>query len=97
MIVTLIALAVVYAGDSLWVHQRMAHKTSTNPLEVINLQPIYAIPRKDGRDEFDFGASQSETCVHSLFPHLGYVPCWYARRSNQKPIPLAALGSNAQP
>lgn len=93
LIVLLSALAIAYAADYVWVRYRMAHQTSTDPLEVINLQPIYAIPRKDGSDEFDFGASRTETCVHSLFPHLGYTPCWFVRRSNQKPIPLADLSS----
>jgi hypothetical protein len=23
-----------------------------------------------------------------LFPHLGYAPCWYVKRTSQEPIPI---------
>jgi hypothetical protein len=82
------SLVLVYAGDYGSARYRLAHRTSTNPIEVLKVRPTYAIARKDGRSEFDFGDTESETCVHSLFPHFGYPPCWYANRENQKPIPI---------
>ena len=33
---------------------------------------------------FIFDEPESRTCVHSLFPHLGQPPCWYAERRNVK-------------
>jgi hypothetical protein len=24
------------------------------------------------------------TCVHSLFPHMGYQPCWYLSRHSEQ-------------
>lgn len=81
-------LAVVYAGDYISVRYRMAHPTANNPIEVLKINPTYAVARKDGLSEFDFGDPETQTCVHSLFPHLGYPPCWYAIRESQKPIPI---------
>jgi hypothetical protein len=81
-----IAMVAVYAGDYVSVRFRMAHRTDKNPIEVMKVRPTYAVARKDGQSEFDFGDTEAETCVHSLFPHFGYPPCWYAHRENQKPI-----------
>jgi hypothetical protein len=38
-------------------------------------------PMKDGRVQIFTGANQTQTCVNSLFPHLGYQPCWYVRQN----------------
>lgn len=85
-----IAFAVIgtYLADYVSLRVRMGHRTSTNPIEVLNIQPTYAVARKDGRAEFDFGDTERETCVHTLFPHMGYAPCWYVKRTTQKPIPI---------
>jgi hypothetical protein len=90
-VVMILSVAVLFAGDDLSVRRRMARKTATDPLETMNLRTVYAVPRKDGRAEFDFGDPQSQTCVHSLFPHLGYNPCWYILRESGKPIPIGTV------
>jgi hypothetical protein len=77
--------AIVYAADYLSVAHRMVHRTKADPLETIQVRPFYAVPLKNGRAEYDFGDTAPQTCVHSLFPHLGYQPCWYLRRQMQKP------------
>jgi hypothetical protein len=41
------------------------------------VRPYYAVPQKNHKTEFLFDEPQDETCVHSLFPHLGDEPCWY--------------------
>jgi hypothetical protein len=86
--IVLCGLALLYAGDAFSVHSRMSHKTAVDPLETTTVRPLYDVPRKDGKDEFDFGDPVTQTCIHSLFPHLGYMPCWYLNRQNQKPIPI---------
>jgi hypothetical protein len=83
--------AILYAADYLSVRYRMAHKTSADPLETTQVRPLYAVPRKDGKYEFDFGDTEAQTCVHSLFPHLGYSPCWYTKRENQQPTVIVIL------
>ena len=77
--------AIVYAADYLSVQHRMAHRTQTDPLETTQVRPSYAVPLKNGKDEFDFLDPQPQTCVHSLFPHMGYNPCWYTKRQNLQP------------
>ena len=81
----------LWAGDSVYVRERMAHKTEVDPVETIKIRPLYVVPLKDGRAEFDFGDPQTQSCVHSLFPQLGYDPCWYVVRQSKKPIPIADL------
>ena len=44
----------------------------------------YAVMQKNGKTEFLFDPPQPWTCVHSLFPHAGYLPCWYLSRRPEK-------------
>lgn len=90
-VASLLCLALLWAGDYLSVRHRMAHKTAGDPVETISVRPVYAIARKDGEDEFDIGDPETQSCVHSLFPHLGYNPCWYVKRESQKPIPIGSV------
>ena len=88
VIATAFAVIGTYLADYVSLRIRMVHRTSTNPIEVLKFQPTYAIARKDGQAEFDFGDTTRETCVHTLFPHVGYAPCWYVKRTSQTPIPI---------
>ena len=47
---------------------------------------VYGTPTKDGRVEIFTDQSQTVTCVNSLFPHLGYNPCWYVRKNQMQEI-----------
>jgi hypothetical protein len=87
----LLLAALVYAGDYLLVRYRMAYAKSGNALGTVEMMRLYAIPLKDGKTEYDLDAQQPEVttpCVHSLFSHMGYSPCWYLKRNSQKPIPM---------
>jgi hypothetical protein len=95
-LVAVACVAIVYAADDLSVRHRMAHRTKTDPLETTQVRPFYAVPLKNGRDEFDFGDTEAQTCVHSLFPHLGYNPCWYMKRQNQRPTIIRNLPLHEQ-
>jgi hypothetical protein len=80
---TLLVVAFVYAGDYLAVR----FPGPRNPFGTVSVQPYYAIHLKDKKTEFDFNVpTENHVCVHSLFPHLGYPPCWYASRETQKRI-----------
>ena len=72
------AVAVVYAGDWMWAKHLMSNPSAG--LGSVQVQRETDIPRKDGRVEFNFDAPETETCIHSIFPHFGYTPCWYAER-----------------
>jgi hypothetical protein len=89
--ILLVLTALLWIGDAMYVRERMAHKTEVDPVDTIKIRPLYLVPRKDGRAELDFGDPETQMCVHSLFPHLGYDPCWYVVRQSRKPIPIASL------
>ena len=71
--------AVVYFADYL--------AARNNPLGSVQVQPYYAVHRKDKRMSFDFDVPvASQACVQSLAPHLGCVPCWYLKRHTTRRI-----------
>jgi len=84
--VVVVFFALLYAGDYASVRYRIPR--SRDPLGTVEIQPYYAVPLKDGKTEFMFLPTQNQVCVHSLFPHLGYNPCWYARRKRNKRIDM---------
>jgi hypothetical protein len=79
-----IVLALVYAGDDLSV--RIPIPKSRNPFGTVQLKSYYAIPQKDRKTEFYLADPVTKTCVQSLFPHLGYSPCWYLEKKKMQRI-----------
>lgn len=77
----LFAFAVLYAGDYVSARIRMPGDLAT-----IQVQTLWAIKTKNGRMDYELGDSESETCVGSLFPHMGYLPCWYLRSHTQQVV-----------
>jgi hypothetical protein len=43
-----------------------------------------AVPQKSGKTQFLFHPPQAQTCVNSLFPRAGYLPCWYLQRHSEQ-------------
>jgi hypothetical protein len=43
-----------------------------------------AVEQKSGKTVFLFEPPQAQTCVNSLFPRAGYLPCWYLRRHSEQ-------------
>ena len=79
-ILGLIAVAaLLYSGDYLWAKHLMAGGNSSG-LGTVMVHHEWDIPRKDGRVEFDVDPPEAESCIHAMFPHFGYTPCWYAVR-----------------
>jgi hypothetical protein len=84
-------LAIAYIGDYVSVRVRMIHPQPADPFETITTLRILAIPEKNGKTEYETDAQnpqQTFTCVHSLFPHAGYSPCWYIKPKLNQPIPM---------
>jgi hypothetical protein len=79
-----LALAVLYAGDDFSV--RFHIPSGRNPFGTVQIKRYYAIPQKNHKTEFYLGDPETQTCVHSLFPHLGYNPCWYVERKRLQRI-----------
>jgi hypothetical protein len=77
---------ITYLGDYLSVRYKIPK--GRDPFSTVTVQPYYAIHAKNGRTEYDFAQPQSQVCVRSLFPHLGYSPCWYVKRHTDKRIDI---------
>jgi hypothetical protein len=76
------SLLLTYLGDYAIVRLRNAEQGSDlfGSVEVMTVATM-----KSGRVEI-YPHPTPQVCVHSLFPHLGYEPCWYLARSPVKLI-----------
>lgn len=94
LIITVAALALIYCGDYLWFRIRMIHPRPADPLESLKAARLLAIPEKGGKTSYEIDQQNPEqaiTCVHSLFPHAGYSPCWYVKPRINQPIPMTII------
>ena len=73
-----LVVCLVYAGDYAAVRFRIPK--ARNPFGTVQVQRYYSVMKKDGEPDFYFNPPQDQVCVRSLFPHLGYTPCWYLNR-----------------
>ena len=87
----LIFAVLLYVGDYISARVRLAHAKPGDPLENILLQRYYAVSEKGQKLEYIPADPQTVTCLHSIFPHMGYSPCWYINRLNNQPIPMTIL------
>ena len=79
----MVGLAVlVYLGDFTVFRVRVAAKR--NPYGAITVQRFDAVLKKNGKTEFFYDPPQPETCVHAVFPHDGFAPCWYLNRHKEQ-------------
>lgn len=85
LLLVTISLA-LYAGDYLLLRYRIVEKR--NPFGVVTVRSYYSIAEKNRKTEFIFNGEQPVTCVHSLFPHLNYAPCWYLRGHPEQQIEM---------
>ena len=76
-LVSAIAASVVllYAGD--YCSLRFQIPGGRPQFGQVTVNPLYAIHVKNGKIQYEPGQQETDTCVHSLFPHFGYPPCWY--------------------
>ena len=82
--IVLILLWLTYAGD--YISLRYKIPGNREQFGTVSVQSYYAVGEKNGNTEYDFNDPENETCVNSIFPHLGYQPCWYVRRHAQNRI-----------
>jgi len=91
VLVFISCLALAYVTDFLCLRIRMLHPKPSNPFESFTTLRILAVPEKNGKMEYETdpqNPQQTVTCVHSLFPHAGYSPCWYIKPKLNQPIPM---------
>jgi hypothetical protein len=82
------AAAILYVGDFAWFEYRMRTAKPNDPLETMTF--YYATDIKGGKTEVFFDQPQTATCVHAIFPHGGYKPCWRFNRSGIQRISLVS-------
>ncbi len=75
-------LIIWYIGDYL------SLKLRREPFSNIQINKLYAVPQKDGKTSYEPGDQETETCVNSMFPHMGYSPCWYVKRHKTQQVNL---------
>jgi hypothetical protein len=79
----LLALVIVlYIGDYVSV------RLSRDPTGTVQVTKLYAVLQKNGKTEYEEGDAETQTCVNSIFPHLGYSPCWYLRKHKLQQVNL---------
>ena len=79
-------VALIYAGDYLAV--RIPIPKSRMVYENVTVQRYYDVGLKSGKSDFYFLDPIQQTCVISLFPHMGYSPCWYVKKHAQQRIKM---------
>jgi hypothetical protein len=71
-------LGIAYAADYLSVRYRIPG--NREQFGTVTVRRYDAVQEKNGKTEFLFNPPEAQTCVRSLFPHIGYTPCWYQQR-----------------
>ena len=84
----LIAAGMAYLGDSLYIRHEVAGANSAAAFG--NVRFYYATKLKNGKYIIYQDSPQNEVCVHALFPHYGYKPCWFASRNTVRVVVGAA-------
>jgi hypothetical protein len=72
----------IYAGDYAALRYREAR--NRGPFGTVIVYRYYAIQKKANKVEYVFNGTEDQTCVHSLFSHMHYRPCWYLERHTEK-------------
>src|SRR5579884_84743 len=84
--VSLVALGcILYIGDYGRLRYKIAHNTG---LGSVTVQSDYAVKQKSGKLEYYFEQPQAQQCSHTLFPQMGYTPCWYLQRKANRETKL---------
>ena len=79
--VVLAGTLLAYAVDYIVFRYRVA--ANRQPFGQMTVSRYDAVKQKSGKTEFIFNPPERQTCVHALFPHSGFVPCWYLQRHTE--------------
>jgi hypothetical protein len=71
-------IALVYLGDYLVL--RVPIPKSRAAYGTVTVRPYYDVRLKSGKSDLYVLDPQQQSCVNSIFPHLGCTPCWYLRK-----------------
>jgi hypothetical protein len=84
-----LGLVLLYAGDYVSARFRLPNNRQT--LGSVDVQIMWAIKQKNGRIDYELGDTETRPCLYSLFPHLGYTPCWYLSRHKNQEISVGEI------
>jgi len=59
---------------------RVRAAMNRNAYGAVTVNHYYAVAQKNGKTQFIFDPPQPQTCVNAMFPHAGWLPCWYLKR-----------------
>ncbi len=72
------AVVVAYVLDAIQVRIRLATGGPEKAYDSVNV--IYGAGLKGNKYEIYADQPETQTCTRSLFPQMGYSPCWYLRK-----------------
>lgn len=78
--------ALVYVGDYVSIRYRIPGNRAQ--FGTVTVTKLYMIHEKNNKTEYELAPSENRTCVYSLFPQLGYTPCWYLSRHSEEHIEI---------
>ena len=84
LVIAAALLLLVYLGDYISINYRIPN--GREQLGSVEVQKLLAVPQKNHKTEYISDPPQTQQCVHSLFPQLGLVPCWYLARHAMQQI-----------
>ena len=59
---------------------RVRAATNRNAYGSVTVNHYTAVLQKNGKTTLTFDPPTPWTCVNALFPHQGWLPCWYLSR-----------------
>ena len=78
----LAAAVLAYVIDAIQVRVRLATGGPSKVYDTVTV--LYAAGLKGSKYEIYGDQPDTETCARTLFPQLGYSPCWYVREHTMK-------------
>jgi len=76
----------IYAGDYVSIRYRIPKNRAQ--FGTVTVTRLYVIHEKNNKTEYQLAPSENRTCVYSLFPQLGYPPCWYLNQHTEERIEI---------
>ena len=84
ILITLALLLLIYGADYVSVAYRIPK--GRQQFGTVQVQRVYTVKLKNQKTDYMFEAPEPQQCVHSLFPQLGLLPCWYRQQHRTEEV-----------
>ena len=74
VLIAILVVAASYVLDWIVVELKMG---GAHPAALGTVSVYQATELKSGKMDVYYHDPVNQTCVHSLYPHFGFQPCWY--------------------